>query len=85
MVVHTFSISMVACTLGVFSSQIVFVWSALVANKRLLLCWCVQAHASAAVVNFSEACDSDIMRPHLDALIGERGGCGEVTCAIRGE
>jgi hypothetical protein len=33
----------------------------------------VQAHASAAVVNFSEGCDSDIMRPHLDTLISEYG------------
>lgn len=32
----------------------------------------VQAHASAAVVNFSEGCDSDIMRPHLDTLISKR-------------
>eukprot|EP00775_Hariotina_reticulata_P003510 gene3510-3780_t len=29
----------------------------------------VQAHASAAVVNFSESCESDGMGPHLDALI----------------
>jgi len=41
-----------------------------------------QAHASAAVVNFSEGCDSEVMRPHLDTLIGEthrpgRGGGGD--------
>jgi hypothetical protein len=29
----------------------------------------LQAHASAAVVNFSESCESDTMGPHLDALI----------------
>lgn len=30
-----------------------------------------QAHAAAAVVNFSEGCESDIMAPHLDALIAK--------------
>jgi len=31
----------------------------------------VQAHASAAVVNFSEGCDTELMAPFLDALIGK--------------
>ncbi|WIA40679.1 hypothetical protein OEZ86_004377 [Tetradesmus obliquus] len=31
----------------------------------------VQAHAAAAVVNFSEGCESDTMAPHLDALIAK--------------
>lgn len=29
----------------------------------------VQAHAAAAVVNFSEGAEADIMAPHLDTLI----------------
>ena len=29
----------------------------------------VQAHAAAAVVNFSEGAEADLMAPHLDALI----------------
>lgn len=31
------------------------------------------------MVNFSEGCDSDVMRPHLDALIGGCGWLGSVT------
>jgi hypothetical protein len=31
----------------------------------------LQAHAAAAVVNFSEGCESDTMAPHLDALIAK--------------
>eukprot|EP00878_Enallax_costatus_P012560 GHUV01013118.1.p1 GENE.GHUV01013118.1~~GHUV01013118.1.p1 ORF type:complete len:1009 (+),score=321.88 GHUV01013118.1:364-3390(+) len=31
----------------------------------------VQAHAAATVVNFSEGCESDLMAPHLDALIAK--------------
>jgi len=30
-----------------------------------------QAHASAAVVNFSENCTPEIMKPYMDALIGK--------------
>lgn len=31
----------------------------------------VQAHAAAAVVNFSEAAEPDVMTPHLDTLISK--------------
>lgn len=31
----------------------------------------VQAHAAAAVVNFSEGAEADLMAPHLDTLIGK--------------
>jgi hypothetical protein len=31
----------------------------------------VQAHASAAVVNFSEGCEPDLMAPYLDPLIAQ--------------
>ena len=31
----------------------------------------VQAHASAAIVNFCESADSEYMSPYLDALIGK--------------
>jgi hypothetical protein len=31
----------------------------------------VQAHASAAVVNFSEGCEPDLMAPYLDTLISQ--------------
>ncbi len=31
--------------------------------------WRMQAHASAAVVNFSEGADQDILPPYLDTLI----------------
>ena len=31
----------------------------------------VQAHAAAAVVNFSEGAEADLMAPHLDALIAK--------------
>lgn len=32
---------------------------------------CPQAHASAAIVNFSENCEQDMMQPYLDDLIGK--------------
>lgn len=32
---------------------------------------CPQAHACAAVVNFAENCDQDVVAPHLDALISK--------------
>jgi len=31
----------------------------------------VQAHASAAIVNFSENCDQDLLPPYLDTLISK--------------
>jgi hypothetical protein len=31
----------------------------------------MQAHASAAVVNFSENCDQDLLPPYLDTLISK--------------
>ncbi len=30
-----------------------------------------QAHACAAVVNFAENCDQDVVAPYLDTLIGK--------------
>jgi hypothetical protein len=39
--------------------------------NTLLLLLLLQAHAAAAVVNFSEGCESDTMAPHLDALIAK--------------
>ncbi len=31
--------------------------------------WMPQAHASAAIVNFSENCDQELLPPYLDTLI----------------
>jgi len=36
-----------------------------------LISTCAQAHASAAVVNFSENCDQDLLPPYLDTLISK--------------
>ncbi len=43
-------------------------------QHAFVLSWvspCEQAHASAAVVNFSENCDQDLLPPYLDTLISK--------------